>query len=134
MRSLALTLWLVLAAPSWAQDTNDVASIISEQLEAFEERDVDRAFTYASPMIKGLFQTSEVFGQMVELGYPMIWDNHDVRFLEQREFEEGRVVLQRVMIRDLAWALHLVEYQMIQLPQGWRINGVQVLEPPEVGV
>jgi hypothetical protein len=39
---------------------------------------------------------------------------------------------QRVMITDLEGRTHVLDYQMIETPQGWQINGVRIL--PESGV
>jgi hypothetical protein len=37
------------------------------------------------------------------------------------------------MIRDQLGGVHMLDYQMIQTPDGWRINGVQLLRAPDVG-
>jgi hypothetical protein len=77
-------------------------------------------------MIKGIFRDPGNFGMMVQNGYPMVWDNADVRFLELRE--EAGMVIQKVMLRDEAGVFHTLEYAMIETPDGWQINGVQLLE------
>ncbi|MGI9388472.1 MAG: DUF4864 domain-containing protein [Boseongicola sp.] len=40
---------------------------------------------------------------------------------------------QKLFVRDEFGATHLLDYQMIQTPEGWVINGVQILRPPDVG-
>ena len=37
------------------------------------------------------------------------------------------------MVRDALGALAILDYQMIETPDGWQINAVQVLPPPDVG-
>jgi hypothetical protein len=37
------------------------------------------------------------------------------------------------MIRDQAGEFHMLDYQMIEGPEGWQINGVQILRRPDVG-
>ncbi len=133
MRAFSSFVMLVIAAPLFAQVNEDVTDIIQSQLDAFTSRNVERAYSFASPMIQGMFQTPSNFGQMVEYGYPMVWDNSEARFLDRREFQGGDIILQKVMIRDLTGVLHILEYQMIHLPQGWKINGVELLKPPQVG-
>ena len=105
--------------------------VISRQLGAFNARDVDLAWSFASPVIQGLFGTPRNFGVMVSQGYPMVWDNSAARFVASRE-EAGRIY-QRVMVQDTNGALHMLEYAMIQTPQGWKIDGVSVLPAPDVG-
>jgi len=133
MRILAIVFALFFAAPVAAQD-REVSTVISEQLDALQARQLPLAFSYASPMIQRLFQTPDNFGQMVEMGYPMVWDHGEARFLDSKTLgDAGEVVMQKVMLRDLTGGLHILEYQMIKLPQGWRINGVTLLNPPQVG-
>lgn len=100
-------------------------SVIQNQLDAFKQDDFATAFTYASPDIKGLFGTSDRFGQMVRSGYPMVWRPAQVRYLALRA--EAGQLWQRVMITDQAGALHFVDYQMIEAAEGWQINGVQLV-------
>jgi hypothetical protein len=131
--SLFLSLILVLlpAGSGRAQTTPDtIEGTIRGQIDAFLVDDFARAFTYASPTIKGIFGTPENFGAMVSQGYPMVHRPSSVRMLEQREVS-GRLY-QRVMVTDRAGATHMLDYQMIQTDDGWQINGVQLL--PSVGV
>lgn len=107
-------------------------NVIQDQLDAFQQDDFATAFTFASPNIKGLFGTSDRFGQMVRSGYPMVWRPADVRYLSLRQ--EAGQLWQRVMITDQAGALHFVDYQMIDTDDGWQINGVQLVRGPAAGV
>ncbi len=109
----------------------EIEDVIGSQLEAFNARDVEAAWQYASPMIKGMFGEPGNFGMMVQQGYPMVWDNRDVRFLELREI--AGVLYQKVMLRDASGGLHILDYAMIETPQGWQIDGVQILPAPDVG-
>lgn len=109
-----------------------IESVISEQLDAFNGRDLDSAFSHASPMIKGLFGTPGNFGAMVRQGYPMVWDNSAARFVATRQ-AQGRV-FQQVMIQDATGTLHMLEYAMLQTDAGWKIDGVSLLPMPDVGV
>jgi hypothetical protein len=131
MIGIVLAFWM-LAGGAAAQDKDAIADVIASQLQAFNDRDVDEAFTYASPMIKGMFGTPQNFGTMVENGYPMVWTNSDVEFLDLRDIN-GRL-FQRVQIRDAGGARHILEYQMIETAEGWQINGVSILPAPDVGV
>ncbi len=132
MRVLALVLgfWMV-ATAVFAQDADAIEDVIGSQLEAFNNRDILEAWEYASPNIKRLFGNPGNFGMMVQQGYPMVWDNADVRFLELRDIRGN--LWQKVMVRDAQGALHILDYQMIETADGWQINGVQLLPAPNVG-
>ena len=142
MRSLLTSLFLCLTAlvlpagQSAAQTTpapsasTGIESTIRAQIDAFLADDFTRAFTYASPLIQGMFGTPENFGAMVSRGYPMVHRPTSVRMLEQREVS-GQLY-QRIMVTDQSGATHMLDYQMIPAGEGWQINGVQLL--PSVGV
>ena len=119
-----------LAAQEVQPPDREIEAVISNQLAAFTEDDVDTAFSFAAPTIQDLFGTPQNFGLMVERGYPMIWRPDDVRFGDLIERDGG--LYQRVMIRDGKGASHTVEYEMLDMGGQWRIGGVQIL--PQVGV
>ncbi len=128
--AIVLGFWIA-ATAAWAQDADAIEGVIGNQLEAFNDRDVDAAWQYASPNIKRLFGNPGNFGMMVQQGYPMVWDNADVRFLELRDVAGN--LWQKVMVRDAQGGLHVLDYQMIETADGWQINGVQLLPAPDVG-
>ena len=133
MRQILFALILGLSQPVFAQDRPDQAiqSIIQNQITAFQADDFARAFTYASPNIKGMFGTPENFGLMVRRGYPMVHRPQTLRMLELREVEG--TLWQRVLVTDQAGATHLLDYQMVETPEGWQINAVQLLPQSGVG-
>ena len=132
MRILAFVFGFWMAATAvFAQDSDAIETVIGNQLDAFNDRDISEAWQYASPNIKRMFGDPGNFGMMVQRGYPMVWDNADVRFLELRDL--GGMIWQKVMVRDAQGGLHILDYQMVETPQGWQINGVQVLPAPDVG-
>ena len=123
--------FLMLVTPAMAQESDAIEDVIANQLSAFNDRDVQTAWSFASPMIQGLFGNPENFGTMVEQGYPMVWTNSDVQFLELREI--AGQFYQKVMVRDATGQRHVMEYAMIDTPAGWLINGVSELPLPDVG-
>lgn len=133
MRSVVLAMAIAMMAPALpAQEAGNpgIEATINRQMEAFRAQDVGTAFGFASPAIKRLFGSAENFGQMVRQGYPMVWDPGTVRMLELREV--GGALWQRVMVTDRAGATHVLDYRMIETPEGWQIDGVQIL--PRAGV
>ncbi len=128
---LVFAMILGLMAPAAAQE-EPIQNTIQNQLDAFQTDDFARAFTFASPLIKGIFGSPENFGAMVSQGYPMVYRNSDVTMLELREVAGN--LWQRVMITDQSERTHLLDYQMIETAEGWQINAVQLLPAPDIGV
>lgn len=137
MRQLvfAISFWIGWSGSLFAADVLPaepaIEGTIQSQIEAFQADDFAGAFTYASPNIQTLFRDPDNFGSMVKNGYPMVWRPDELRFLELREIAGN--LWQKVLIRDAAGTVHILDYQMIQTPEGWRINGVQLLRAPDVG-
>ena len=129
MRVTAFVTALFLATAATAQE-GPIRNTIQSQIDAFLADDFATAFNFASPTIKGLFGSADRFGQMVQQGYPMVHRPQTVRMLDLREVN-GRL-WQKVMITDQQGRTHVLDYQMIETPEGWQINGVQLL--PDVGV
>ena len=119
-----------LALPVQAQEA-PIQSTIQSQLDAFMADDFVTAFSFASPMIKGVFGTSDNFGTMVQQGYPMVSRHGAVQMLELRTVAGN--LWQRVMITDNAGRTHLLDYQMIETADGWQINAVQLLPAQDAG-
>ena len=120
----------VLALPAAAQEA-PIQDTIRSQIDAFQAYDFARAFTFASPTIKGMFGTPENFGAMVRQGYPMVYRPADVQMMDLREVAGN--LWQRVRITDQAGAGWLLDYMMVETAEGWQINAVQILPAPDVG-
>lgn len=132
-RILAVCLTLMFS-PAFADEPRNPAieGTIQSQLDAFVADDFATAFSFASPNIKGIFGTPENFGAMVTQGYPMVHRPRDVQMQELREVAGN--LWQRVTIIDQAGATHVLDYMMIETPDGWQINAVQLLPATGVGV
>ena len=136
MRRLVLAAVLAMTAattPLLAQQEGKtgIEGTIRGQIDAFLADDFAKAFTFASPLIQGMFGNPDNFGMMVRQGYPMVWRPSDVRFLDLRE--SGGRQYQRVQILDQLGVPYIAEYEMIETAEGWQINGVRIERAPEVG-
>ena len=132
MRNFILSAVLVaFTSVPLAADEAGIQSVISDQINAFQSDDFETAFTFASPTIKQLFGSPERFGTMVRTGYPMVWRPSKVEYLSL-ETVRGALV-QQVLITDQNGALHTLAYFMIETGDGWQINGVQILQAPQLG-
>ncbi|NVO24930.1 DUF4864 domain-containing protein [Donghicola sp. C2-DW-16] len=121
---IAAALWLGTAIGAVAQQ-DDIRQTIRNQLDAFKSDDLATAFTFASPTIQGIFRSPEMFGHMVQNGYPMVWRPGTVVFLGLAE-REG-TLFQTVVIEDRSGKAHTLEYKMIQIDGRWQIDGVRLL-------
>jgi hypothetical protein len=132
---IGLAMAVVAAGSTLAQERESdpaIEAVISGQIEAFKADDFDRAFTYASPGIQGMFGTADRFGAMVRQGYPMVHRPTELRFLDLRD--ENGSPHQKVVIRDAGGAYHVLDYDMERSEGGgWLIDGVQVLRAADVG-
>ena len=126
----AVLLAACLALPAVAQE-EPIRNTIQSQIDAFQADDFVRAFTFASPTIKGMFGTPENFGMMVKQGYPMVYRPAEVQMMELREVAGDQ--WQRVRITDQAGAGWYLDYMMVETAEGWQINAVQILPAPDMG-
>ena len=120
----------VLTQVARAQDVQ-IQQTIQAQLDAMAADDFLRAYDFASPNIRQLFGPVENFEAMVKRGYPMVWQHQAVRMLELRSVAGN--LWQRVLVTDLQGRGFLLDYMMVQTPDGWQINAVQLLPQQELG-
>ena len=130
MRLRLIAAAILAAWPAWAQE-EPIQSTITSQIEAFRAADFERAFTFASPTLHEIFGTPENFGAMVVTGYPMVVDPAQVEMQDLRTV--GGALWQRVRITDQKGLAFLLDYQMIEGPDGWLINAVQLQKAADVG-
>lgn len=130
MRILLAVAFGFVAFPAAAQEA-PIQNTINQQIQAFEVDDFALAFTFASPNIKALFGSPEAFGKMVRDAYPMVWHPSDVAMLDLRTI--GGALWQRVRVTDGKGKSYLMDYQMVEGPDGWLINAVQMQVAPDVG-
>ncbi len=133
LKLCGLILASLIGLPAMAQETRnpEIEATIQGQITAFLAEDVTTAFGFAAPNIKGIFGTAENFGAMVRQGYPMVWNPSAVRMLELRRVQGS--LMQRVMVTDQAGRTHLLDYLMIETPEGWQITGVELLREAGIG-
>ena len=130
-----LGLLLALGLPVCAQDISAadrtaIRDAIRSQVEAFRRDDGEGAFGFASPAIRQMFGTSEVFMQVVRQGYRPVY--------RPRVFEFREIV---TLHGQLTQKVHVVGpdgrpvtayYPMARLPDGsWRIDGCYLQAPQE---
>ncbi|SMP31602.1 protein of unknown function [Shimia sagamensis] len=129
IRALVWSCALVVATTAMAQEMS-IGDVISAQIEAFQNEDVEEAFTYASPKVQNIFRSPRNFGAMVQRGYPMVWQPSDVEFRKQRSV--GDLVYQEMWFMDSRGIGYSFIYEMIKVSGAWKINGVFKIKTNEV--
>ncbi len=133
MKHVLLALVIVLSFGREAQAQQgaavEIEAVISQQMDAFQGDDFGRAFDFAADNIRRMFGTPENFGEMVKRGYPMVHRSEDVRFGNLRQ--DGDALWQRVLVRDGAGVLFVLDYLMVPTVAGWRIAAVQMISSEE---
>ncbi len=108
------------------------AEVISSQIEAFKNDDVETAFSFASPKVQTTFGTAQNFGVMVQNTYPMIWRPADFKFL--RGTSDRSIGMQEVIFFDGSGKSFTFAYELVDISGSWKINGVYRLETDDVAV
>ena len=129
---LALSLVLALAGGAAAQSGSDraaVQTIIEQQLGAFLRDDAATAYSFASPGIKQMFPSEEIFMNMVRRGYQPVYRPRSHAFGAMRETGQG--IEQIVDLVDAAGQEWTALYTLERQPDGsWKITGCFLLKKP----
>jgi hypothetical protein len=131
---ISAILFLFLLAPARAESPDQRAfqAVISGQLDAFKTEDYQTAYSYAAPIVKGVFPNVDTFMAMVKRGYGPIYKNSKYVFTELKTDTLGRPA-QHVIITASDGKRYEAVYAMQQQPDGsWKIAGVQMVEIPSV--
>ena len=126
----------LLAAPVQAQVSAEsaqaVQATVRAQLAAFAGDDAERAFSYAAPNIRALFQTPENFMAMVRQAYPVVYRPAELRFLTPKSLDAA--VVQPVHMRDVGGLSWLAMYTLQrQADGGWLISGCALAPNRSIG-
>ena len=131
---ISAILFVFLLAPVRAESADQKAfeAVISGQLEAFKKDDGQAAYSFAAPIVKGIFPNAETFMGMVKRGYEPIYKNTKYVFGDLATDSLGRPA-QHVIITATNGKRYEAVYAMQQQPDGsWKIAGVQMVEIPSV--
>ena len=132
MRKGLLVLCLALAPlAAWAQkgvppaDARAVREVIEAQLDAFGKGDAARAWSYAAPAIKEMYDNPQEFMEMVRSFYSVVF--HPASVVFQAPVMMGKDVVQPVRLTDGDGRSWIAYYPMVRGPGGaWLINGCRL--------
>jgi hypothetical protein len=107
------------------QEWEKIRGVIEQQLQAFQRDDAETAFSYASPNIRKLFQTSANFIAMVKSEYQAVYRPRSVNFLKPALIESR--ALQPVQLLGPDNTAVVAIYTMEQQEDGtWKIDGCEL--------
>jgi len=116
-------------APLAVEDIAEIRNIILGQLDAFKADDAEKAFSYAAPNIKKIFQSPEIFLHMVRKSYRSVYRPQSFEFRPVERIE-GNVVQPLVVVGPSGiteTALYIMEPQ----PDGsWMIGACIMAHRP----
>ncbi|MBD2464411.1 DUF4864 domain-containing protein [Oscillatoria sp. FACHB-1407] len=111
-------------------DRQMIRSVITQQLEAFQQDDSVGAFACASPGIQTQFDNPEKFMAMVKLNYEAVYRPRSVLFETIAEVEGYPA--QKVLLMTPNGTLLRAVYLMQQQPDdSWRIHGCLLMPMEE---
>ncbi|WP_395688151.1 DUF4864 domain-containing protein [Aestuariivirga sp.] len=136
MRQLAglVLAMLLLVSPAAAEDVDTATfrAVISAQIEAFQADDGQRAYGYASPSIRQIFPTAEIFMDMVRRGYQPVYRPQSLSFGEAGTSADGRP-FQKVTILGPDGLTYEALYSFELQPDGsWQISGCALVRAPDL--
>ena len=135
-RVLLVTVFLGFLAPAQAQDASGTEwqDVITSQVQAFRDHDAAAAFSYAGHGFQESFPSAEQFFiAIIGSGYSPIMDSRSHSFGEFRLIDDVGV-LQQVKFVGTNQELHQAIYQLVKEDAGWRVQGVQLVRQPGIGI
>ena len=103
-------------------EENEIKSIVNQQLEAFQDDDFEKAYSFASPTIKKMFISPEVFRKMVIGGYQAVYRPQSIK-MGSVEIIKGVTTL-KVYLVDPNGEFVTANYLMEKQENGeWLISG-----------
>ena len=105
-----------------ASDEEEIISVVSAQLQAFQDDDFEKAYSYASPTIKTIFSDYKKFRDMVVGQYKAVYRPQSVNIGSVST--EGGVPFLEVYLVDPDGIFVTAIYSMQRQENGsWKING-----------
>jgi hypothetical protein len=112
----------------------DWQATVTSQIQAFRDHDPDAALSYAASAFKETFSDSKVFFMTIMSGgYAPIMTSRSHSFGEFKVLAPD-AVLQEVLLVDSDQKLYRAIYQLGNEADGWRVQGVQMMQQEGIGV
>ena len=123
---LAFAPLLVLITGQSNPQEQEIRSVIQQQLDAFNRKDYDTAYSFASRHIQAKFSRLE-FEEMVKDGYPQIARSRRAVFDKIAFSETENRAMATVTITGLDRITITANYRMVREDGKWKIDGVMMI-------
>ena len=99
--------------------------IIESQIQAFQNKNAELAYSFASPMIKLRFNNPQEFMSMVKSYYEPVYNPKQYYFIDSKYFEGS--IYHQLQIISQSNMSYLATYSLIKDENEWKISGCSVL-------
>ena len=99
--------------------------IIESQIQAFQNKNAELAYSFASPMIKLRFNNPQEFMSMVKSYYEPVYNPKQYYFIDSKYFEGS--IYHQLQIISQSNMSYLATYSLIKDENEWKISGCSVM-------
>ena len=99
--------------------------IIESQIQAFQNKNAELAYSFASPMIKLRFNNPQEFMSMVKSYYEPVYNPKQYYFIDSKYFEGS--IYHQLQIISQSNMSYLATYSLIKNENEWKISGCSVM-------
>ena len=126
---LSFTLFIISglskADVSLKNELTKTQDIIESQIQAFQNRNAELAYSFASPMIKLRFNNPQEFMSMVKSYYEPVYNPKQYYFIDSKYFEGS--IYHQLQIISQSNMSYLATYSLIKDENEWKISGCSVM-------
>ena len=112
------------ADDSMKKELTMTQDIIESQIQAFQNKNAELAYSFASPMIKLRFNNPQEFMSMVKSFYEPVYNPKQYYFINSKYFEGS--IYHQLQIISQSNMSYLATYSMIKDENEWKISGCSV--------
>lgn len=121
-------------APALGEEPTPWQDTITGQIEAMRAGDAEAALSYAGLSFKAAFPDARLFlAAVAQSGYEPIFTSARHSFGDFQMLEAGSV-MQQVHLVGKDQHLYVLYYQLGEEKDGWRVEGVQLIDSKAIGV
>ena len=126
---LSFTLFIISglskADVSLKNELTKTQDIIESQIQAFQNKNAELAYSFASPMIKLRFNNPQDFMSMVKSYYEPVYNPKQYYFIDSKYFDGS--IYHQLQIISQSNTSYLATYSLIKDENEWKISGCSVL-------
>ena len=113
------------ANDSMKKELTMTQDIIESQIQAFQNKNAELAYSFASPMIKLRFNNPQEFMSMVKSFYEPVYNPKQYYFINSKYFEGS--IYHQLQIISQSNMSYLATYSLIKDENEWKISGCSVM-------